>query len=116
MKQLAVALLPSVGSTGDGPDSSGLPIELHTGPLLKDFSVKPSRALPVCESFQSAIDTLIALESKVPRILWIRWLTTAARLWLPLFFLRRCAVTASAAQLAKSTITNGRVLNPVALT
>lgn len=72
----------------------------------------PSRALPVCKSLIETIDTLISLEPCLPRILWSRWLTATLRLWLPLFFLKRCAVTGAAAQLIKNVLKYNTVQSP----
>ncbi len=116
VKELAHALLPRLTPSNTKRPSSAATSSTHVGPLLKDFSHKPSLPLAVSDSFRFAIDTLLALEPKVPRILWIRWLTAAMRVWLPLFFMRRCAVTASAARLAKSALYNGRVPHDKLLT
>ena len=110
LKQLAAALLPPVAGTVLQPISA--PLQIHDGPLLRDFLSMPGRALPVCKSFIETIDTLISLEPYLPRILWSRWLTAALRLWLPLFFLKRCAVTSAAAQLIKNVLKYNTVESP----
>ena len=104
LKRIAVGLLPPPGSAGVRIEPDGVVVGLHDGPLLKDFTVRPSRPLPVCNSLKDALDTLLELEALLPRILWTRWLTAAMRLWLPLFFLRRCTVTAAAAKAAKDAL------------
>jgi hypothetical protein len=115
LKELTMSLLrpaTSLGSIPLNPD----PLALHVGPLLKNYSVTPSRPLPVCDSLREAIDALISIESLLPRVLWTRWLTATLRLWLPLFFLKRCTVTAAAAHAAKSSLANSAVLPLPALT
>ena len=115
IKQLTAALLPPVSSRA-AIQAVGSPMLLHTGPLLKDFTVTPSRPLPVCHSLMDAVDTLVALEAVLPRILWTRWLTATLRLWLPLFFLKRCAVSAAAAQATKSVLGSNTVPSSAELT
>jgi hypothetical protein len=110
LMQLAAALLPPVAGSCLQPISP--PLEIHDGPLLRDFLSTPSLALPVCKSFIETIDSLISLEPCLPRILWSRWLTAALRLWLPLFFLKRCAVTSSAAQIIKNVLAYNTVQSP----
>jgi hypothetical protein len=114
LKQLAFALLPSAGSANLQPAAHV--VELHKGPLLKDFTTNPTRPLPICRSLKEAIDTLIALEAHLPRILWTQWLTATLRLWLPLFFLKRCAVSKAAAQTARNALLNNTVPPPAELT
>lgn len=103
MRQLAAALLPPP-SPAAKLSSASFQVPPHDAPILRDFTTQPNKALAVCSSFGEAIDTLIALEARVPRLLWTRWLTATIRLWLPLFFLRRCAIGANAAQLAKTIL------------
>src|ERR1019366_3590188 len=110
LMQLAAALLPLVAGTNLQPTANPLPI--HDGPLLRDYTTTPSRSLPLCQSFKDAIDTLISLEALLPRILWTRWLTATLRLWLPLFFLKRCAVTSTAAESVKSVLATNIVPAP----
>ena len=107
LKQLAAALLPVPSATNLNPLAQ-TPAP-HDGPLLKDFTHTPSRPLAVCRSLQEALDALLDLEQRLPRILWTRWLTATLRLWLPLFFLKRCAVTAQAAQTAKAVLNSNTV-------
>jgi hypothetical protein len=106
VKQLAAALLPLQAGTNLDPAQAVPP---HDGPLLKDFTQTPSRPLPVCRSLQEALDSLLDLEQRIPRILWTRWLTATLRLWLPLFFLKRCAVTAQGALAAKAVLSSNTV-------
>jgi hypothetical protein len=92
---LAQALLPEpVGSNPITP----VTLDPQTSPMVRDYAVTPSRPIAVCETFGRAVRALLELEADLPRIIWIQWLTGLLRLWLPLFFLRRCAVTTSAAQ------------------
>lgn len=114
VKQLAAALLPLQNGTNLDPTAQAVPP--HDGPLLKDFTQAPSRPLPVCRSLQEAIDSLCKLEQKMPRILWTRWLTATLRIWLPLFFLKRCAVTAQGALAAKAVLSTNTVPTPAELT
>jgi hypothetical protein len=107
VKQLAAALLPL--QPGTNLDPAAQPVAPHDGPLLKDFTQTPSRPLPVCRSLQEALDSLLDLEQRMPRILWTRWLTATLRLWLPLFFLKRCAVTAQGALAAKAVLSSNIV-------
>ena len=102
LKQLAITLLPAKTSSQLDPVSHVL--SLHDGPLLKDYASMPARVLPVCQGFKEVIDTLIEFEGSLPRVLWTRWLTAALRVWLPLFFLKRCTVTAHAASAAKAVL------------
>ena len=94
---VAQALLPApIGAPPIAPQT----IDRHPYPMLRDYAVTPSRPLGVCRRFGGAFDVLLDLEPYLPRIIWVQWLTSVLRLWLPLFFLRRCAVTTSAAQVA----------------
>ena len=111
LKQLSFALLPFLqAAAGAHPTLSA-----QDGPLLKNFSVTPSEPLAICQSLATNLDALIALEPKLPRIQWTRWLTAMLRLWLPLFFLKRCAVSASAANAMKNALSSGVVPAPSAL-
>jgi hypothetical protein len=101
LKRIAIGLLPPPRSANVRIDPSGVVIGLHDGPLLKDFCQQPSRSLSICTSLKDALDTLLDLETRLPRILWARWMSAAMRFWLPLFFLRRCSVTAIAANAAR---------------
>lgn len=113
LKQLATALLPP--GAGNNLQALTNVVPPHDGPLLKDYTATPSRPLPLCQSLKEATDTLLALEALLPRILWTRWLTAALRLWLPLFFLKRCAVSAAAAQSAKGALATNIVPPPAEL-
>lgn len=115
LKQLAVALLPPSGGSKSLAANAGQ-VQLHDGPLLKDFAENPSRPLSVCRSLVEALDTLIVLEATVPRVLWTRWLVATLRLWLPLFFLKRCTVTSQAAGAMKSVLRGRIVPNAQTLT
>ena len=98
---VAQALLPApIGA----PPIAAQTIDRHPYPMLRDYAVTPSRPLGVCRRFGGAIDVLLDLEPYLPRIIWVQWLTSVLRLWLPLFFLRRCAVTTAAAQAAISAL------------
>jgi hypothetical protein len=105
LKQLATALLPPPQSHG-AVQTIVKEVQLHEGPLLKNYTVAPSEPISVCRSLKDAVDVLIELEAMLPRILWTRWLTEVLRLWLPLFFLKRCAVTADAAQAVRTALAN----------
>ena len=113
VKQLVTALLPTFDET-DPCAANTRQAQLHDGPLLKDFTVRPSRPLPVCCSLVDALGNLVVMESMLPRILWTRWLVAVLRLWLPLFFLKRCRVTSLAAEATKNAL-RGRTA-PSALT
>lgn len=115
LKQLASALLPPVEAHGQIDANADLPTP-HKGPLLRNYSITPSTALPVCESFQNVVDALVSMESQLPRVLWIRWLTAVVRVWLPLFFLKRCGVTSAAANAIKSALSQGSVSSSATLT
>ena len=93
------------GSKAIAPEA----VTRHVGPLLRDYSVTPSRPITVCNRLVRAIQALLDLEADLPRIVWIQWLTAVLRVWLPLFFLRRCAITTSAAQLAIEALKSGSV-------
>lgn len=108
LKQLATALLPTPAGRA-AIQATNVTTPQLSRPLLKDHTVTPSRVLPVCGTLKDAIDSLIALEATLPRVLWIRWVTAALRLWLPLFFLKRCAVTSAAAQAARTALTSDSV-------
>jgi hypothetical protein len=103
LKQLAIALLPTPFSAS-AVEINTRQVTRHEGPLLKDYTVSPSRALPLCNSLKDAVDSLIALEASLPRIIWTRWLCAALRLWLPVFFLKRCSVTAAASRAMKMVL------------
>jgi hypothetical protein len=113
IKTIARSLLVTPGPSKINPNFA---ISLHEGPLLRDYSVFPSRPFPVCESLRIAIETLIVMEASLPRVLWTRWLTTVLRIWLPMFYLRRCAVTAAAAKVAVATLGQDQVPTLAALT
>lgn len=106
LKRIAIGLLPPPSAANVRIEPGGIVIGLHDGPLLKDFSQQPSRPLSVCTSLKDALDTLLDLETRLPRVLWSRWMTAAMRFWLPLFFLRRCNVTAIAAHAARAALTD----------
>jgi hypothetical protein len=111
LKQLALAFLPPVS----GRMFQTIPTSLapHDGPLVKDFISTPSRRISVCKSLNDTIDSLINLEPLLPRIIWIRWLTSTFRLWLPLVFLKRCTVTNAAARIIKRVLFSNSVPPPV---
>jgi hypothetical protein len=115
MSHLAAALLP-LPSPSDRIGAAENEIVPHDGPLLKNYTLAPSEPLPICATLKDAIDSLIDLESLLPRLLWTQWLAAALRLWLPLFFLKRCAVTTAAAQAAKSALASSSVTTAKALT
>jgi hypothetical protein len=115
LKQLSAALLPTPAGRASIQATNVAAPQL-TRPLLKDHTITPSRVLPICSSLKDAIDSLIALEATLPRILWIRWVTAALRLWLPLFFLRRCAVTGAAAGAARVVLSSSSVPSASELT
>lgn len=98
-------LVGPAGSKPIAPDALGR----HTGPMLRDYSVTPSRPIAVCSTFGRAIEALLDLEADLPRVIWVQWVTSALRLWLPLFFLRRCGVTTSAAQVAIGALKSSSV-------
>ncbi len=112
---IAEALLPRPASEGEMCADNNV-LALHTGPMLRDYAVTPSRPIPVCRSFQLAVENLLDLGISLPRVTWIQWLTASIRLWLPLFFLKRCAVTASAAQAVKLSLRSGYVPSAPELT
>ena len=103
LKLLALALLPAPELRAAIQTTDG-PVPVPDSPLLKDYRTALSRPIPVCRNLVEVVDTLIALEGKLPRVLWARWLTAVLRLWLPLFFLRRCAVTAAATRAMKMVL------------
>ena len=112
LKLLARSLLPvdaalMVNARGASP--------IHDGPLLQDYSCNPVRILPVCGGLAQVIDTLIEFEGRLPRILWTRWLTATLRLWLPLFFLKRCSVTTQAVRIVKGVLATKNVASPDAI-
>lgn len=112
LKLLARSLLPvDAALISSGADTS----PIHDGPLLQDYSSNPVRILPVCSGLAGAIDTLVEFEGKLPRILWTRWLTATLRLWLPLFFLKRCSVTTQAARVAKGVLATKNVATSSAI-
>jgi hypothetical protein len=95
----ALIPLPPALARVEPPD-----IPAHQGPLVMDFSGPIPVSLPICRSYIETLATLVELELKVPRVLWVRWLTAANRLYLPLFFLQRCSVASGAARAARSVL------------
>lgn len=108
IKALASALLPIA--------TFSLKNRAFNGPVLRDLGVHPNGSLPVCASFAEAIDTLVDLGPKLPRIVWARWLTAVLRVWLPMFFLRRCLVTQAGAEAARDVIGGGALPDQDSLT
>lgn len=107
VKLLAFSLLPP--PSGSRFSAATAPLASHDGPLVKDFISTPSRAISVCKNLNETIDSLVELEPLLPRIIWTRWLTSTFRLWLPLVFLKRCAVTNSASGILKKVLSSATV-------
>lgn len=106
-RQLASLLLPSAGALAE-PESNEA-VASHLGPALRDYSTDPSTPIGVCNSFKEATDDLILMEELLPRVIWTRWFAAALRLWLPMFFLKRCSVTSAAAGAARAALTGNHV-------
>lgn len=115
LKHLAIALLPPPTNRSQIKATDGR-VAFHDGPLLRAFTESPNRVLPVCSSLAEALDDLVSLEPVLPRILWAQWLVGLLRLWLPMFFLRRCAITSCAVQTLKSVLKSSTVPSAAAIT
>jgi hypothetical protein len=104
VRQTAEALIPIPRDGGVAIDADSFQPLPYKGPLLRNYSTSPDGPLPVFEGFAQSFDTLLSLEPRLPRLIWIRWLNALLRMWLPLVFLRRCEVTSSAGEEVLSAI------------
>jgi len=98
---LSVALLPGKLEPREMP--------IHKVPYLRDYTANPPAPLKICSSLVEFLDILLVLVVRLPRVLWARWLTALFRNWLPLFFLKRCAVTHATALELHRVITQGEI-------
>lgn len=103
LHELVAALLPGVVDVQRS-------IPTHQGPLIKSYTNPPglSVGLSSCRSFCASLDVLLDLAPHLPRIVFVQWLTGLIRIWLPMIFLSRCAVTQRASELALDTLRTGQ--------
>lgn len=107
VRQAAEALIPVPASSQLKLDATAFQPRPYEGPLLRNYSLDPSDPLPVFAGLAVNFDTLLKLEDRLPRLIWIRWLNAVLRMWLPLSYLKRCRVTTTASREVLSALATG---------
>lgn len=106
--QIADALVPLPNEFSALSPAPGV-LTPYDNPVLMDFSSGAGKVIPICQTYRDAVSTIVEFERVLPHVLWIRWFTALNRLFLPLFFLRRCTAASFAARAMRRAIRDGSV-------